>query len=287
MMSLSPGLLYSAQKLVDTVANNRMHRDEFLFSFRTVLVSPANGVLTLSTRCGWINIDEEFALDVTEMGRKVQSLLTVEDKLRQQIKDFIQSVQPAWAKLLPKGRLESLPVMPSDARQCFTEAGLAVNPPTDEVIAWWDDLAAAARGRLADYLAKVGRDGERCSMRYEQERVGRRPIWKSIESNLGGYDLLSLVTREDTSTLQIEVKASEQQVDSASMHITRTEWEVASTGGRYVFHLWSMTDSCKRLAILTPPDVAGHVPTNSGVGRWESVDIPFRAFEDSFQEVRL
>jgi hypothetical protein len=177
--------------------------------------------------------------------------------------------------------------MPSDAKQCFTEAGLAVNPPTDEVIAWWDDLAAAARGRLADYLAKVGRDGERCSIGYEQERVGRRPFWKSIESNLSGYDLLSLVTRQDHSTLQIEVKASEQAVDSASTHITRTEWEVASTGGRYVFHLWSMTENGKRLAILTPTDVAAHVPTDSGVGQWESVEIPFRAFEDSFQIVTL
>ena len=124
-------------------------------------------------------------------------------------------------------------------------------------------------------------------MRYEQERVGRRPIWKSIESNLSGYDLLSLVTQEDSSTLQIEVKASEQPVDSTSMHITRTEWEVASTGGRYVFHLWSMTEGGKRLAVVTPADVAGHVPTNSGFGRWESVEIPFRAFEDSFQEVVL
>ncbi|MGQ0635268.1 MAG: protein NO VEIN domain-containing protein [Planctomycetaceae bacterium] len=286
MISLSPGLLYSAQRLVDTVGNNRMNREEFLFSFRTILVSPAEGVLTLSTRCGWINIDEEFALDVTEMGRKVQSMGGAQAKLRQQIRDFIQAVQPAWARLLPAGRAESLPVMPPDARQCFNEAGLAVNPPTDDVIAWWDDLAAAARGRLADYLTRVGRDGERCSLKYEERRVGRRPIWKSIESNKSGYDLLSLVSREDCSKLQIEVKASEQPIDSASMHITRTEWEVASTGGRYVFHLWSITD-IKRLVVLTPADLAGHVPTNSGIGRWESLEIPFRAFEASFREVPI
>src|SRR5262249_16804417 len=122
MINLSPGLLYSAQKLIDTVARCPMDRDQFLWSFRTVLLSPAQGVLTLSTRCGWIGINEQLGLDVTEMGRKVQDSPTVEDKLRQQIKDFIQAVQPSWASLLPKGRAEALPFMPPSARQCFFEA---------------------------------------------------------------------------------------------------------------------------------------------------------------------
>src|SRR5258707_14997681 len=99
-MNLSPGLLYSAQKLIETVSHCPMDRDQFLWSFRTMLVSPAEGVLALSTRCGWIGINEQLGLDVTEMGSTVHGLATAEDKLRQQIKDFIQTVQPAWAKLI-------------------------------------------------------------------------------------------------------------------------------------------------------------------------------------------
>ena len=137
MINLSPGLLYSAQKLVETVSTHPMDRDEYLWSFRTILVSPADGVLALATRCGWIGINEHLGLDVTEMGRKVQSLPDVEEKLRQQIKDFIQAVQPAWANLVPAGRAESLPFMPEPARQCFVEAGLGASPPSDAVISWW------------------------------------------------------------------------------------------------------------------------------------------------------
>jgi len=268
MISLSPGLLYSAQKLVDTVATNPMDRDQYLWSFRTMLVSPAESVLALSTRCGWIGINEQLGLDVTDMGRKVQSLHSVEERLRQQIKDFIQSVQPAWAKLLPAGRAEALPFMPEAARQCFTEAGLGGSPPNDAVIAWWDDLAAAARGRVADYLAQVGRAGERCSIRFEEGRVGCRPQWHSIESNKSGFDLLSLVSADDDADLQIEVKGSERPVSSATFHISRNEWEVAESAERYVFHLWSMTESAKKLAVLTPQQVKAHVPTENGDGRW-------------------
>jgi hypothetical protein len=283
MTSLSPGLLYSAQKLIDTVAAHPMDREQFLWSFRTMLVSPAEGVLALSTRCGWIGINESLGLDVTEMGRQVQSLNGAEFKLRQQIRDFIQAVQPAWAKLLSAGRSEALPFMPEPARQCFTEAGLGDNPPTDEIIKWWDDIAAASRGRTLEYLTQVGRDGERRSITYEERRVGRRPEWHSIESNKSGFDLLSVASKSDMSDLQIEVKASTRPISFASLHVTRNEWEVAQTADRYIFHVWSITDSGDKLAVLTPADVAAHVPTENGQGLWESLEIPYRAFQAAFQ----
>lgn len=284
-MNLSPGLLYSAQKLIETASMCPMDRDTFLWSFRTMLVSPADGVLALATRCGWIGINEQLGLNVTDMGRKVQSLQGAEAKLRQQIRDFIQAVQPPWAKLIPAGRAEALPFMPSSARQCFYEAELDKEPPTDEVVAWWDELASAARGRTADYLSEVGRAGERFSIAYEQSRVGRTPNWHSIESNKSGYDLLSINTASNPLDLQIEVKASERPISFADFYVSRNEWEVAQTSERYVFHLWSLTPSGKRLAVLYPDQVAAHMPTENGKGRWESVAIPFNSFGNDFQSV--
>jgi hypothetical protein len=284
-MILSPGLLYSAQKLIETVSLSPMDREKFLWSFRTILVSPAEGVLALATRCGWIGINEQLGLDVTAMGRNVQALPSAEAKLRQQIRDFIQAVQPPWAKLIPAGRAEALPFMPPSARQCFFESELDKEPPSDEVVKWWDELASAARGRAVDYLSEVGRAGERCSIAFEQSRVGRRPSWHSIESNKSGYDLLSISEASDPSDLQIEVKASERPISFADFHVTRNEWEVAQTSERYVFHLWSLAASEKRLAILSPNQLAAHVPTEQGEGRWESVAIPFKAFGNAFQAV--
>jgi hypothetical protein len=282
-MILSPGLLYSAQKLIETVSLSPMDRDKFLWSFRTILVSPADGVLALATRCGWIGINEQLGLDVTDMGRKVQALPGAEAKLRQQIRDFIQAVQPPWAKLIPAGRAEALPFMPPSARQCFYESELDREPPSDEVVAWWDELASAARGRAADYLSEVGRAGERCSILYEESRVGRRPNWHSIETNKSGYDLLSIAESSDPSDLQIEVKASERPISFAQFHVSRNEWEVARNADRYVFHLWSLASSGRQLAILHPDDVATHIPTERGQGEWESVVIPFAAFAHGFK----
>lgn len=284
-MILSPGLLYSSQRLIETVSLSPMDRDEFLWSFRTILVSPAEGVLTIATRCGWIGISEQLGLNVTDMGRRIQALPDAESKLRQQIRDFIQAVQPPWAKLIPAGRAESLPFLPPSARQCFYEAELDKIPPSDEVVAWWDELASAARGRIADYLSQVGRAGERCSIAYEESRVGRRPNWHSIESNKSGYDLLSISEASDPADLQIEVKASERPISFADFHVTRNEWDVAQVSERYVFHLWSLTASGKRLAILSPDEVVAHVPTENGDGRWESVAIPFNAFSNAFQAI--
>jgi hypothetical protein len=286
-MNLSPGLLYSAQKLIETVSLSPMDRDKFLWSFRTMLVSPAEGVLALATRCGWIGINEQLGLDVTDMGKKVQSLAGAEAKLRQQIRDFIQAVQPAWAKLIPAGRAEALPFMPSPARQCFYEAELDKEPPGDEIVAWWDELASAARGRAADYLAAVGRAGERHSIAYEEARVGRRPDWHSIESNKSGYDLLSITEASNPADLQIEVKASERPISFADFHVSRNEWEVAQNAERYVFHLWSLASSGKSFAIVSPADVAAHVPTELGQGRWESVAIPFAAFSGAFKAASI
>lgn len=284
-MILSPGLLYSSQKLIETVSHSPMDRDKFLWSFKTVLVSPADGVLALATRCGWIGINEQLGLDVTDMGRRVQMLPTVEGKLRLQIRDFIHAVQPAWARLIPAGRAESLPFMPPSARQCFYESELDTEPPSDEVVAWWDELAAAARGWSADYRSEIGRVGERCSIAYEEARVGCKPKWHSIESNKSGYDLVSLFQASARLDLRIEVKASERPVSFAEFHVTRNEWEVAQSAERYVFHLWSLADSGRRLAILSPEQIASHMPRENGSGRWETVSIPFNVFSKDFRVV--
>ena len=242
-------------------------------------------MLALATRCGWIGINEQLGLDVTEMGSRVQALTGVEDKLRQQIKDFIQAVQPAWANLVPAGRAEALPFMPEAARQCFREAGLVESPPSDAVISWWDHLSAAARGRVSDYLAQVGRAGERCSIKFEENRVGRRPKWQSIESNKSGFDLLSVFEASDPLELQIEVKASERPIPYAAFHVSRNEWEVATISERFVFHVWSLTQSGKKLAILRPSEIESHIPTENGEGKWESVVIPFKAFAAVFNRI--
>ena len=96
---------------------------------------------------------------------------------------------------------------------------------------------------------------------------------------------LSITEISDPLHLQIEVKASERPISFADFHVTRNEWEVAQTSERYVFHLWSLAAPGKRLAVLSPEQVASHIPTENGKGRWETVAIPFNAFGNDFRAV--
>jgi hypothetical protein len=97
--------------------------------------------------------------------------------------------------------------------------------------------------------------------------------------------LLSITEASDPSDLQIEVKASERPMSFATFHVSRNEWEAAQNAERYVFHLWSLSPTGKSLAVLTPAEVAAHVPTENGAGRWESTVIPFSVFGGAFKAI--
>lgn len=163
----------------------------------------------------------------------------------------------------------------------FVEAGLAHG--TDEsVVAFWDELAARARGQKSGRLIAIGRHGERLSLAYEENRTGKKPEWVAIENNADGYDVLSVVGSENLRQLSIEVKTSTLGL-AGSFHLTRNEWERALEGANHVFHLWDVrANMTPRLAVVDPQEMQAHVPTDLGSGTWESVAIPFATFGPRF-----
>jgi hypothetical protein len=132
---------------------------------------------------------------------------------------------------------------------------------------------------------ETGRHGERLSVEYERHRTGKMPKWQSVESNLAGYDILSVLSLEDSRKLQIEVKATQAEINSSFFHVTRYEWDTGLLADNYHFHLWAVGQEPPALAVLERPDLAAHVPTDAGLGLWESVEIPFAVFETKFCEI--
>lgn len=279
-MTLSVGQLHSAKQLLDWVDRNQMAKSDISL-FPRVLVCPAGDILNLSTRCGWVEVDLDGVLKLSARGSYLQKNDDFRIRLREQMQDIISREQPSWSKLFPKGRNETANFVSSDVRQCLEEAGLLATPVTDDIVAWWDEMSGLVRGIKTSVLSQIGREGERLSLKHEESRTGRVPVWQSIESNLSGFDVLSCQSDSDATPLQIEVKASESSLDYAQFHLTCNEWESATLARNYLFHLWLLGVS-PRLASVTVEQMEAHIPVNSGAGTWESVQVPFSVFSEGF-----
>jgi Domain of unknown function (DUF3883) len=270
-MSFSVGILYSAQSLLRFIQNTAVKSSEFADIFKEYQVASPRHMLSVAFQCGWITVDLNDCLQITKAGEEVAEPSSMEESLRIQIKHLIGVQRPSWSALLTYGRGEAIRYFPSEVKQCFKEAGL-LDGGDPEIIKWWDTLAATARGFQDDAKLEVGRIGERLSIEYERQRVGKEPIYQAIESNLSGYDLLSYVGPESEEMLRIEVKAYNSDVKSIKFYVTQNEWNVAAGSDSYLFHLW-MLHPKPRLYIMDVNQISNHIPTNRGKGEWESVLI--------------
>lgn len=169
-------------------------------------------------------------LMLSKSGEKVLESIknNYENTIRIMLSEYILYIEPVWSKRIPFGRFESTTFMTKDEKSCFYEAGLLCDEPPYDVILWWDQMSELIRKNVDISKTKIGRIGEQYTLEYEKERVGEKPIWKSIDSNLLGYDVMSRVSKEDNTPLLIEVKTSMEDIEHAYFHISANEWRVAS-----------------------------------------------------------
>jgi len=281
MSVLSPGYLHSSFRLLEMIAKREHHLSVLASALPRIEVLPAAQVVNFAIGLGWVGSDNEGRAAMTASGALIHKMSSASERIRQALLDFIGIIQPAWAQLTPRGRQETLSALSPEVRQCFAEAGLIAGF-SDEVVGWWDALAARARGQKSQIMMETGRHGERLSIKYEQARTGKEPSWQAIESNLSGFDILSVVGALDTRKLPIEVKTTSGAIRHAFFHVSRNEWETGTTSDFYTFHLWAIGGNNPTLAVLDKADLAPHIPTNQGTGSWESVEIPFEAFAAAF-----
>ena len=281
MSVLSSGYLHSSFKLLEMIAKREHQLSVLASALPRIEVLPAAQVVNFAIGLGWVGADNEGRAAMTASGAMIHKMSSAADRIRQALLDFIGIIQPAWAQLTPRGRQETLSALSPEIRQCFAEAGLIVGY-SDEVVGWWDALAARARGQKSQMMMETGRHGERLSIKYEQVRTGKEPACQAVESNLSGYDILSVVGAMDSRKLPIEVKTTSGGIGHGSFYVSRNEWETGITSDFYNFHLWAIGEIKPSLAVLGKADMAPHIPTNQGEGSWDVVEIPFAAFESVF-----
>lgn len=268
----SVGLLYSCLDFLKLISSTGIVSEEFKRYFKNYKYSTADRILELSFQCGWVNVNQGGEIQLTERGTDIATK-EYKTALIFQLEDLILNLNPSWASLLPKGRTEAKNYMPQDVSQCFREAGLFDNA-NDELIEFWDTLALAYRNYTHRRMTEIGRAGEKLSMDYELQRTGRRPIWQSFESNLSGFDLLSVVDGESSEKLQIEVKTSSSSILYAKLHLSKHEWNTAQLSFCFIFHLWVVEDK-PTLYVVSVEQMEPHIPIDRGSGDWESVEVPF------------
>lgn len=253
-------------------------------SFTLLGSLPAGRVIETAQSLNWLKASETGVATLAPSGARLLSLSGYEPMLRQALLDYIEIERPAWVQNASFGRKKVIAFAGNQVGQVFVEAGLADGTDV-AVVAFWDVMAATARGQRNDRLTAIGREGERLTIAQEKVRTGREPKWVAVDNNEDGYDVLSIVAAKDDRPLSIEVKTSTMGL-AGIFHLSRNEWERATEAENHIFHLWDMRrDREPILAVVSPKELQRHVAVDQGSGIWESVKIPFAAFRDQFLDV--
>lgn len=284
-MDITPSMAYGCIDLLETLSSNSDYNRANVQHIDLTSVRSLE-VLNILIKLGWIRIGKFESFDVSDRGREICEISSTIEKTREFLLDFVDLDRPTWSQLIPYGRLPALQHAPEEVRQIFRECGLAIGTEYD-VISFWNTLAERVRGRMSENLERIGIDGELLTFEYEQIRTEKLPRWVAIEDSRLGYDLLSVVSKDDSSLLRIEVKTSIRSIEDAGFYITENEWSKVCDIGDHKFYLWWLYNGEKRLAILDSDTVQEHIPHNRGEGRWKDVKVPFRIFEDMFHYPKI
>lgn len=282
MIDLSPGLAQSGFELLKLIGRQGLTIEAMLAGLERVGGMPTPDVLALTQSLDWVQVGDNGLLRATSAGNRLLDAGAYPSMLRLALIDHATLLSPPWLQGARTGRNRTLTFAPVGVRQVLVEAAVAEG--TDqEVVAFWDQLAALARGQRDERLNSIGRMGERLTMEREAARTGSTPRWAAIDSSADGYDILSIVAADDPSPLSIEVKTTTIG-PAGELIMTRHEWDTATAAPAHRFDIWDVSRrQAPRSACIGVDAMAAHVPTDHGSGLWEQVAIPISAFADDFR----
>lgn len=195
------------------------------------------------------------------------------------IKAILIKHQPIWSKMMRQGRRRFIRSLDAGDQDVFAAAKLLEEPPSAEVVSWWDEVSGHSRLIFDRQKMDQGREAELLTIAHEKERLGelgieRSPEWPGLDDNFAGYDVLSYDQGPSGITNKmIEVKST--TASPLRFFITRNEWKQAEkVGDSYWFHVWDMNQSDPILHVRSVDEIAPHVPSNNGKGAWSVAEIP-------------
>jgi len=272
------GVLYRAGDLLELLHQKPTKLSSILVDFPIYRGVSTKDIIDLSFIGKWIQRDCEDKLFLTAEGLRLVETNDPVRRLRTQVITLMEILYPPWAVAMVQGRKAFSKYAPPEAVQCFRESGI-LDLLDEDVIAFWDRIAARYRKDHDRKKVETGRRGERLSYCYERDRIGKSPYWIALDFASAGYDMVSQVSLEDEALLLIEVKASSEEWARAHFHLTRHEWDTLNGDHAAVLHLWSLASKQVAQAVVPVSDITEHIPNDHGSGNWEAVDCPFDAFK--------
>ncbi|MEI9886322.1 MAG: DUF3883 domain-containing protein [Rhizomicrobium sp.] len=248
------------------------------------------GVTPEQAATSLIRIDADFASSDYRTALELHALVPIECScadpvagLRGMISFLAEYHRPLWTRQMVLGRRRVFSQLNGDERQVFRSAGLFGDPPTGDIVDWWDGICLKLRLlREAELLAQ-GRRAERLSLAFEARRlqglgIVDDPVWVSIDDNTAGYDIRSWNAGPEVPPARlIEVKSS--SANPPVIVISRNEWEQANRyGTSFVFHFWDFKGQNELLYEKSVEEVRPHIPVDAGSGRWRNAEIPLKLF---------
>lgn len=196
--------------------------------------------------------------------------------------DLILAQRTGWARVITLGRGKFFRQLDRDELQCFRAAILDGDPPSPDVVEWWDALSGQMR-RVSDHnRMQRAREAEWLTLQHEVQRLSvmgitLQPRWVAIDDNTAGYDILSYDQWErGPRNRLIEVKST--IASPLRFYVTRNEWEQAlKFGDAYHFHIWDLAAQPPRLFERSAAQIQPHIPEDQANGKWSTAEIPVGA----------
>lgn len=277
MIPFSPGVLVGSFELMRLIGLSAVQVREIPSAYARLGGVPIGDVLQTVQDLNWMRTDPSGTAELTAQGSQVVKAGSYEMQLRTALLHYIDVVRPVWLQTASQGRMRVRMFAGSTLAQVIDEAGLTTGDSQD-VVEFWDALAARARGLQSDRMTEIGRRGERLTMEHEKRRTQREPRWVALDNNADGYDVLSVMDADDLRQLSIEVKTTTMSAGGV-FHITANEWGRADDARmQHAFHLWQLRDTGPILKVVSVDQMETHMPANQNAGEWESVAVPFSAF---------
>ena len=128
-----------------------------------------------------------------------------------------------------------------------------VDPPSREVVVWWDDISGYAR--LAGSLESMeqAREAELLTLQRERRRLKRvgickEPEWLGLDDNYAGYDVLTY-EKSDTGLVNRLIEVKSTIASPPRFFVSRQEWRTAERArGAYSFHIWGHAEGASEAA---------------------------------------
>jgi hypothetical protein len=245
------------------------HYQDFKIKFKNY-----SEVLNLSLQCNWIKIEGDI-YKLQERGIVLNELYNrkkINHARRAQLYDLVKILRPEWAAYLNRGRTESVTYVASNIKDILKQLKLYNENDSDYddgAIIWWDKIAGSFYSSINEKKTETGRIGEKITVHYEQKRTNNKPKWMSLKSDSLGYDILSVISKQDTSNYCIEVKTS-RYGNIFKFSINEHKLMCQKNLKNYGLYFWRLYSVDKaELTVLKKDDIINQFPKNSKTAKWE------------------